>query len=81
MQRCLLSNFNMYRAKRFALTRARWPAAARILASRWEDLFRPEVGRRVFAFALYLAALDAEEAAATQMCRLRACTARYRTAG
>jgi hypothetical protein len=81
MQGCSLTNSDMYRAKRFALTQARWPAAACILASRFEDLFRSEVGRRVFAFASYLAAPDAEQAAATQMSRLHARTTRYRTAG
>lgn len=43
------------------MAQARWRAAARIVASRREDLLRPEFNARVFAFASYLAALDAEE--------------------
>lgn len=69
MDRCSVSNFGIYRARRFGMARVRWRAAARIIALRWEDGLRSDVESRVFAFASYLAALDAEKAAAAQMSR------------
>jgi len=81
MQRCAPSNFGMSRARRFAVAQARWRGAARIVTSRWDDFLRSEVDTGVFAFAAYLAALDADEAVAAHMSRLLAFTARHRTAG
>ena len=65
-----VSNFGIYRARRFGMAQVRWRAAARIVALRWEDVLRSDVDSRVFAFASYLAALDTEEAAAAQMARM-----------
>ena len=70
MDRCLVNDFGIYRARRFGMARVRWRAAARIVALRWEDVPRSDVDSRVFPFASYLAALDTEEAAAAQMFRL-----------
>jgi hypothetical protein len=70
MHRCSASNFGIYRARRFGMAQMRWRAAARIVAVRWQDFLRFDVDSRVFAFASYLAAVETEEAAAAQMCRL-----------
>jgi hypothetical protein len=70
MERCSVSNFGMYRARRFGMARVRWRAAARIVELRWADVLRSDVDSRAFDFASYLAALDTEEAAAAEMSRL-----------
>jgi hypothetical protein len=70
MDRRAVSNFGIYRARRFGMAQMRWRAAARIVALRWEDVLRSDADSRALAFASYLAALDTEEAAAAQMSRL-----------
>ena len=46
--------------------RTRWRDAANVAAARWEVFLDAEAEVRGFAFASYVAALDAEEAAATE---------------
>ncbi|MBV9417047.1 MAG: hypothetical protein JO363_18830 [Solirubrobacterales bacterium] len=41
-----------------------WRAAARVVSLRWDRFLRAEPEMRVFAFASYVAALDAEDTAA-----------------
>jgi hypothetical protein len=47
--------------------RTRWRDAANVAAARWEVFLDAEAEVRRFAFASYVAALDAEEAAATEL--------------
>ena len=47
-----------------------WREAADLVATRWQLFLETESDGRRFAFASYLAALDAEEAAATEMAAL-----------
>ena len=49
---------------------ARWRETARLVALRWDGFLGSEPESRAFAFASYVAALDAEEAAAAEMSRL-----------
>ena len=70
MDPCSVSGAGTYRARRLAMARVRWRAAARIVALRWADVLRSDFDPRESAFAAYLAALDTEEAAAAQMSRL-----------
>jgi hypothetical protein len=70
MDRCSVSNFAIYRARRFGMAQVRWRAAARIVALRWADVLRSDVDSRACAFASYLTALNTEEAAAAQLARL-----------
>ena len=44
-----------------------WRDAARLVAARWATFLQAEREARTFAFASYVAALDAEEAAAAQV--------------
>jgi hypothetical protein len=53
-----------------------WRAAARLVWARWETLLKAPPEMRVSAFAAYLAALDAEGAAAADMARRRPIQAR-----
>ena len=41
-----------------------WRAAARVVSLRWDRFLRAEPEMRVFAFASFVAALDAEDTAA-----------------
>jgi hypothetical protein len=56
--------------------RERWRDAASLVAARWEVFLHAEAEVRGFAFASYLTALDAEEAAATELAVLASRTAR-----
>jgi hypothetical protein len=51
-------------------TLATWRAAARLVSDRWDTLLGIEPEMRRFAFASYVAALDFEEAAATELAAL-----------
>jgi hypothetical protein len=44
-----------------------WRDAEELVATRWHAFLKAEPETRRFAFASYVAALDAEEAAATQL--------------
>jgi hypothetical protein len=44
-----------------------WREAAKLVSSRWRTYLEAEPASRAFAFASYLAALDAEEAAAAEI--------------
>ena len=70
MNRCSISNFGIYRASRLARAQANWREAARLVALRWDGFVRSEADSRAFAFASYVAALAAEEAAAGALCQL-----------
>jgi hypothetical protein len=48
-----------------------WRDAASVVAARWQLFLEAEPTSRAVAFAAYLAALDAEEAAADEMAGLR----------
>jgi len=47
-----------------------WRAAALLVATRWQNFVEAERETRPWAFAAYVAALDAEEAAAADMAGL-----------
>jgi hypothetical protein len=47
-----------------------WREAATLVATRWQLFLEAEAGGRQWAFASYVAALDAEEAAAAEMSAL-----------
>lgn len=47
-----------------------WREAARLVSTRWATFLQAEREARTFAFASYVAALDAEEAAAAQVAAL-----------
>jgi hypothetical protein len=47
-----------------------WREAASLVATRWQNFLDAEAESRAFAFASYVAALDAEEAAAADMAAL-----------
>jgi hypothetical protein len=47
-----------------------WRDAASLVATRWEMFLESEAESRTWAFASYVAALDAEEAAAADMAAL-----------
>ena len=49
-----------------------WRAAADLVSLRWRTFLDVDAGTRGFAFASYLAALDAEEAAARDLAALAA---------
>jgi hypothetical protein len=44
-----------------------WRAAEQLVSTRWEAFLKAEPETRRWAFASYVAALDAEEAAATDL--------------
>ena len=50
-----------------AIALMEWREAAELVSSRWQSYLEAEPEGRAFAFASYLSALDAEEAAATGM--------------
>ena len=56
--------------------RERWRDAANVVAARWEMFLHAEAEVRGWAFASYVAALDAEEAAAMELAVLASRTAR-----
>ena len=47
-----------------------WREAASLVATRWQLFLDAESERRAWAFASYVAALDGEEAAATELAAL-----------
>ena len=47
-----------------------WRDAEQLVSTRWEAFLGAEPDARRFAFASYLAALDAEQAAATELASL-----------
>ncbi len=47
-----------------------WREAESLVAARWQNFLDAEPDSRTFAFASYVAALDAEEAAAADMAAL-----------
>ena len=47
-----------------------WREAASLVATRWQNFLQADAESRTWAFAAYVAALDAEEAAATDMASL-----------
>jgi hypothetical protein len=47
-----------------------WREAAGLVAKRWQNVLEAEPESRAFVFASYVAALDAEEAAAAEMAAL-----------
>ena len=49
-----------------------WRAAAHLVSTRWQIFLAADAETRRFAFASYLAALDAEEAAAADLAALAA---------
>jgi hypothetical protein len=81
MDRNSTSNFGIYRASNLALARERWRDAERVVTLRWEGFIRSERESRTLAFASYVAALDAEAAAAAEMSRLLPNTAVNGTGG
>jgi hypothetical protein len=44
-----------------------WREAEQLVSTRWDTFLKAEPEARRFAFASYVAALDAEEAAATEL--------------
>lgn len=70
MQLTSLSNFGVFRTRQLTRRREIWRNAARLVATRWDVFRQSEAHTRTFAFASYLAALDAEEAAAVDLARL-----------
>jgi hypothetical protein len=48
----------------------RWRDTASVVATRWQVFLEAEPGGRTWAFACYVAALDAEEAAAAELAAL-----------
>ncbi len=47
-----------------------WRSAAELVSARWQTFLSAEAEGRTFAFASYIAALDAEEAAAADLAAL-----------
>jgi hypothetical protein len=70
MQPGSISNFGIYRARQLIRTKELWRDAARLVSTRWDVFLQCEAQTRALAFASYLAALDAEEAAAAEIARL-----------
>jgi hypothetical protein len=75
-----IRNFAIYRTRQLSAARARWRAAAAVVSMRWDAFLRSEAETRAFAFRSYVAALDAEEAAAAEIVRLLSVAAGYRAA-
>ena len=48
----------------------RWREAEQLVSARWDAFLKAELETRRWAFASYVAALDAEEAAATKLTSL-----------
>jgi hypothetical protein len=80
MERNSISNFGIYRGRQLTRARDLWRDAARVVWARWDVFLRCEAHTRAFAFASYVTALDAEEAAAAEMARLLAGTTKHRAA-
>ena len=59
-----------------ARTRDTWRDAATLVATRWQSFLEAERESRAFAFASYVGALDAEEAAAAELAELAALASR-----
>jgi hypothetical protein len=55
------------RTRAQALALMEWRDAAELVSSRWQTFLQAEAESRRWAFASYVAALDAEEAAAANM--------------
>ena len=70
MASSLVNKVPVYRALRLARAQSIWRDAARVVSIRWDVFLRSEAQARAFAFASYLAALDAEETAAVRMSHL-----------
>lgn len=68
--RSSISNLSLYRATRLARAQSMWRDAAHLVSLRWELFLEADTETRAFAFSSYVAALDAEEAAAAEMSRL-----------
>jgi hypothetical protein len=66
----LMDKLPVYRALRLARAQSIWRDAARVVSIRWDVFLRSEAQTRAFAFASYLAALDAEESAAVRISHL-----------
>ena len=81
MARSSISNLAIYRGRRLTHARQLWRVAARLVAMRWDNFLRAEAETRPFAFAAYVEALDAEEAAAALLAGLLSRNARYETSG
>jgi hypothetical protein len=75
-----ISNCGIHRTRQLTRARELWRDAARLVSTRWDVFLRCEAQTRACAFASYLAALDAEEAAAAETARLVPGTAKHRTA-
>jgi hypothetical protein len=52
-----------------------WRDAEQLVSSRWDAFLKADSAARRFAFASYVAALDAEEAAASELASLVLCIA------
>jgi hypothetical protein len=72
MERSAISACQLDRLTRMRL---RWLAAARTVSTRWEAFLCAEPQVRRLVYAAYLAALDAEEAAAAEVALLSRGTA------
>jgi hypothetical protein len=70
MKRRSMSKLAVKRTQRLARARSMWLDAAHLVSIRWDAFLRSEAQTRAFAFAAYLAALDAEETAAARIARL-----------
>ena len=56
-----------FASRRQAWSLETWREAASLVATRWQNFLDAERETRAFAFASYVAALDAEEAAAAEL--------------
>jgi hypothetical protein len=63
---------NVLVARSRARTLDMWREAASLVAARWQVFLEAEPESRAWAFSSYVAALDAEEAAAAEMAELPA---------
>jgi hypothetical protein len=70
MESSLMNELPIYRALRLARARSIWRDAARLVSVRWDVFLCSEAQTRAFAFASYLAGLDAEETAAVRLSHL-----------
>jgi hypothetical protein len=80
MQPSSISNFGIYRTRQLIRTTELWRDSARLVSTRWDVFLQCEPQTRGVAFASYLAALDAEEAAAADIARLIPVIAKHRVA-
>jgi hypothetical protein len=62
--------FTIHRIDRRAEALEVWRDAEQLVSTRWNAFLTAEADARRFAFASYVAALDAEEAAATELAML-----------